>query len=68
MGNTFSATVLDACVRGYEEKISQKGMNYLVVRFEDRAGRPFSVCDRQVDRKTLYTRNAEGDDCVKHFV
>lgn len=61
MGNVFAATVLDACVRGYEEKISQKGMNYLVVRFEDRSGRPFSVCDRQVDRKALYTRNAEGD-------
>lgn len=61
MGNVFAATVLNACVRGYEEKTSQKGTNYLVVRFEDQAGRPFSVCDRQVDRKSLYTRNTEGD-------
>lgn len=61
MGNDFVAVVLNACVRGCEEKTSQKGTSYLIVRFEDQAGRPFSVCDKQVDRKSLYKRNAEGD-------
>lgn len=61
MGTTFAAVVPDACVRGYEEKTSQKGTAYLIVRFEDQSGRPFSVCDRQTDRKTLYKRNTEGD-------
>ena len=61
MGNDFVAVVLNACVRGCEEKTSQKGTSYLIVRFEDEAGRPFAVCDKQVDRKALYKRNTEGD-------
>lgn len=61
MGNDFAAVIPNACVRGYEEKTSQKGISYLIVRFEDQAGRPFSVCDKQTDRKSLYKRNTEGD-------
>lgn len=61
MNSNFAAVIPNACVRGYEEKTSQKGTNYLIVRFEDQAGRPFTVCDHQVDRKALYKRNVEGD-------
>lgn len=58
----FTAKIENIEARGYEEKTSKTtGQPYLLVRFEDEAGRVLEFADRDPARKDYYKRGTVGD-------
>lgn len=55
------ATVIDACIRGCEEKTNKNGDAYLLVRLEDDTGKAAELVDKDLDRKQYYKRDTIGD-------
>ena len=51
----------DIEIRGYEVKQSRTtGRDYLVVRFEDVAGKSHSIVDRDMENRKYYNKGVQG--------
>lgn len=48
-------------IRGHEVKDSKKGGQFMVIRFEDEAGRSYEIVDRDMDNEPYYKRGTVGD-------
>lgn len=47
-------------VRGKEEKTSQKGNPYIIVRAEDETGKLVELCDKDTERFDYYKKGVQG--------
>jgi len=54
-------TMINAEIRGCEQKTNKKGEDYLVVRVEDETGKAEELCDKDLSRKDFYKRGTQGD-------
>ena len=55
------AIIKDANIRGVEAKTNKQGGQYLLVRFEESAGKPQELVDKDMSRQTYYKRDTVGD-------
>lgn len=55
----MKAMIKNLEVRGYEEKESQKGNKYLIVRAEDTTGKLYEFYEPDYERKEYYKRGQE---------
>lgn len=46
-------------IRGCEAGTNKKGEPYLIVRFEDEAGKAYELIDKDMDRQPYYKRNTD---------
>lgn len=53
--------MINAEIRGCEQKTNKKGEDYLVVRVEDETGKAEELCDKDLSRKDFYKRGTQGD-------
>lgn len=56
----MKAIVENVNIRGCEPKENKKGEPYLLVRFEDKFGKPCEMVDKDMSRQQYYKRNADG--------
>ena len=60
MVGSMNVTTRKLEVRGKERKTSQKGSEYIIVRFEDaETGESIELCDRDVERFDSYERGKQ---------
>lgn len=57
----MQAVIHNANIRGVEKKTNKNGGEYLLVRIEERNGRPQSLVDKDMEREQYYKRNVDMD-------
>ena len=57
----MKAMVKNALIRGHEIKTNKNGGQYVLVRYEDEAGKPETLVDKEIERAYYYTRDKTMD-------